>query len=98
MSTNINSNLIKTYILNTVGNQLTQKEAQGLGLEDEFASVTEELDVNALDFDDIVQNDELYEQFAVLYTTEKEKEAEAKDKEKQKEEQISVKDKNGAGV
>ena len=98
MSTNINANVLKQFIIKTVGADLTAKEAQKLGVEKEFASATEELDVNTLDFDDIIQDNDLYEQFATLYTTEKEQKAQAKDKEQEKEDQRAVKDKNGAGV
>lgn len=98
MTANINTNILKNFILKTVGNDLTSKEAQKLGLEDEYQAATEELDVNTLDLDDIIQDNDLYEQFATLYTTEKEQKAEAKDKEQEKEEQRQVKDKNGAGV
>ncbi len=98
MSTNINANLLKNFIIKTVGNDLTAKEAQKLGIENEYQAAAEELDVNALDLDDIMQDVDLYEQFATLYTTEKDQKAEAKDKEKEKEEQTAVKDKNGAGV
>ena len=98
MSTNINANILKNFIIKTVGNDLTAKEAQKLGLENEFSNAVEELDVNTLDLDDIINNEDLYEQFATIYTTEKDQKAEAKDKEKEKEEQTQVKDKNGAGV
>lgn len=98
MSTNINTNILKQFILKTVGNDLTSKEAQKLGFEQEFSRATEELDVNTLDLDDIVQDNDLYEQFATLYTTEKEQKVQAKDKEQEKEEQTTVKDKNNAGV
>ena len=98
MSTNINTNILKQFILKTVGNDLTSKEAQKLGFEQEFSRATEELDVNTLDLDDIVQDNDLYEQFATLYTTEKEQKVQAKDKEQEKEEQRTVKDKNNAGV
>ena len=98
MSTNINTNILKQFILKTVGNDLTSKEAQKLGFEQEFSRATEELDVNTLDLDDIVQDNDLYEQFATLYTTEKEQKAQAKDKEQEKEEQTTVKDKNNACV
>lgn len=98
MSTSINANVLKNFIIKTVGNELTAKEAQKLGVEDEYQAAVEELDVNTLDIDDIIQDTDLYEQFATLYVTEKEQEAEAKDKEQEKEEQTQVKDKNGAGV
>ena len=98
MSTNINTNILKNFVLKTVGADLTAKEAQKLGVENEFYDAAEELDVNTLDIDEVIQDKGLYEQFATLYVTEKEQKAEAKDKEQEKEEQTQVKDKNGAGV
>lgn len=98
MSTNINANILKNFIIKTVGADLTSKEAQKLGFENEYQAAVEELDVNSLDLEDIIQDNDLYEQFATLYVTEKEQKAEAKDKEQEKEEQTQVKDKNGAGV
>ena len=98
MSTNINANVLKNFILKTVGTDLTAKEAQKLGVENEYQAAVEELDVNTLDLDDILDNNDLYEQFATLYVTEKDQKAEAKDKEQEKEEQTQIKDKNGAGV
>ena len=51
-----------------------------------------------LELDELLQDDDLFNQFAVMYTEEKDKKAAAKDKEQEKEEQIAVQDKNGAGV
>ncbi len=98
MSTSINANVLKQFIIKTVGGDLTAKEAQKLGVEKEFAAAVEDLDENSLDLNDIIQDNNLYEQFATLYTTEKDEKAQAKDKEQEKEEQTAVKDKNGAGV
>ena len=96
MSTNINPHVLESWIRKTVGNDLTAKEAQKLGVEDEYTELTEELDETKIDIDDF--SDDLLAEFSVMYVTEQEKKAEAKDKEKQKEEQTQVKDKNGAGV
>ena len=98
MSTNINTNILKNFVLKTVGADLTAKEAQKLGVENEFYDAAEELDVNTLDIDEVLQNKDLYEQFATLYVAEKEQKAEAKDKEQEKEEQIAVTSKNEAGI
>ena len=98
MSTNINANVLKQFIFKTIGTDLTSREALKLGIEDEYAAAVEELDENNLDIDDILDNTDLYEQFATLYVTEKEQKAEAKDKEQEKEEQAQVKNKNNAGV
>ena len=76
MSNNINTGLLKQFILKQVGNKLTSSEAQKLGIEKEYKNAAEEIDVNNLDLDDIVGDSDLYEQFAVLYTEDKEKKTE----------------------
>ena len=96
MSTNINANVLNNWIVKNIGSDLTAKEAQKLGIEDEYYELAEEIDVQNIDIEDF--SDDLLAEFAVLYTTEQEKETEAKDKEQEKEEQTQVKDKNGAGV
>lgn len=99
MNTNINTSLLKTFILEKVGDKLNADEAQKLKITEEYNNLAEELDQTEIHFVDIVQDDEgLYEQFAVLYTEEKEQKAAAKDKEAEKEEQNKVQDKNQAGV
>lgn len=99
MSTNINANVLKNFIVKTVGSEhLTEKTAQKYDIDaDKFkeANVDEN---NYLDLDEIIENSDLYEQFATLYIQEQEEETTAKDKEQEKEEQRAVKDKNGAGV
>ena len=95
MST-ISSNILNNWIINKVGSELTSKEAQSLGVEDEFTEAAEELDVREIDIDDF--SDDLLAEFAVLYVEEQDAKNEAKDEEKEKEEQTQVKDKNGAGV
>ena len=98
MNTNINASLLKTFILEKVGDKLNADEAQKLKITDEYENLAEELDQTEIHFEDIVQDEDLYEQFAVLYTEEKEQKAAAKDKEAEKEEQNKVQDKNQAGV
>ena len=98
MNTNINTSLLKTFILEKVGDKLNADEAQKLKITDEYENLAEELDQTEIHFEDIVQDEGLYEQFAVLYTEEKEQKAAAKDKEAEKEEQNKVQDKNQAGV
>lgn len=98
MNTNINASLLKTFILEKVGDKLNADEAQKLKITDEYENLAEELDQTEIHFEDIVQDEGLYEQFAVLYTEEKEQKAAAKDKEAEKEEQNKVQDKNQAGV
>lgn len=98
MSTNISENVLKNFIVKTVGTSMTVDEAKKLGVEKEFQAVTEEKDEILLDFNEIIQDADLYEQFATLYVNDKEQKAQAKDKEQEKEEQIAVKDKNGTGI
>ena len=99
MANNINPNLLKNFIVKTIGSDhLTQKAAQKHGVDiDKFEEAN--IDENDyLELDEILQDDDLFNKFAVLYTEEKDKKAEAKDKEKEKEEQVAVQEKNGAGV
>lgn len=96
MATNINASLLQNFIIKNVGKDLTAKEAQKLGIEDQYNLASEELDETIIDINDFT--DDLLAEFSVLYVTEQEKKAQAKDKEQEKEENIAVKDKNGAGV
>lgn len=98
MNTNINASQLKTFILEKVGDKLNANEAQKLKITEEYNNLAEELDQTEIHFEDIVQDGDLYEQFAVLYTEEKEQDTAAKDKEAEKEEQNKVQDKNQAGV
>ena len=98
MAPEINTTLLKNFFIQKVGDTMTRNEAQKLGLDDKFEEAVDELDVNELDFDDIVDNNELYEQFAVMYTNEQEKKVQAKGEDQKKEEQMQIKGKNKAGV
>ena len=99
MSTNINANLLKNFIVKTVGtDHLTEKIAQKHGIDaDKFEEANLD-ENNYLDLDEIIQDSDLYEQFATLYVQEQDEETATKDKEQEKEEQRAVKNKNGAGV
>ena len=96
MATNINASLLQNFIIKNVGKDLTAKEAQKLGIEDQYNLASEELDETIIDINEFT--DDLLAEFSVLYVTEQEKKAQAKDKEQEKEDQRAVKDKNGAGV
>lgn len=98
MSTNINANVLKNFILKQVGASMTQKEAQKLGVEKEYAAAAEEADVNELNLDDILNDNDLYEEFATMCVAEKDDKRAAKDEEAEKKEQTEIKGKNGAGV
>ena len=98
MSTTINNHQLKNFILDKIGQKLDKKEAEELDIEKQYSEVADEIDVEEIEIDDILDNESLYEQFAVLYTEEKEQKSAVKDKEKDKEEQTKVKDKNKSGV
>ena len=100
MSAQINANILKNFIVKTLGgDKITNKQAQKYDIDgDKFneANVDEN---NYLELDEILNDKDLYAQFATMYVEEKENEAnEKRDAEKEKDEQRKVKDKNGAGV
>ena len=99
MSTQINANILKNFIVKTIGaDKLAQNKAQGFGIDkNEFAEANEN-DNNYLELDEILDNDDLYAQFATMFVEEQEAKANEKDAEKEKEEKNKVKDKNGAGA
>ena len=93
MSTNINENVLKNFIIKTIGaEKLTQSQAQKYDINaDKYTEAN--TDENAyLDLDEILDNEDLYEQFATMYVEEKDQEAEV-DSEKEKEEAAKVQDK-----
>ena len=98
MTANINENILKKFIVKTIGaKHLTEKQAQKVSIDpDKFeeANIDEN---NYLELDEILNDTDLYEQFATMYVEEQDKKSEA-DKDKEKEEQAKVKDKNGTGV
>ena len=74
MSTNINSSDLRNFIIKNINNKLDYREAKELDIEDEYNAVAEELDTVEIDIDDIIDNKDLYEQFAIMYTTDQGKE------------------------
>ena len=92
MSTNINANVLKNFIVKTIGaDKLTQNQAQKYDI-DGNKYVEANKDENAyLELDEILQDSDLYEQFATMYVEDKDKAA--ADKEKEKEEAAKVQDK-----
>ena len=93
MSTNINANVLKNFIVKTIGaEKLTQSQAQKYDIdEDKYTEAN--TDENAyLDLDEILDDKDLYEQFATMYVEEKDKENEV-NSEKEKEEAVKVQDK-----
>ena len=99
MSNQINANVLKNFIVKTIGGEkLTKANANSYDIKkDKFeeANIDEN---NYLDLDEIISDSDLYEQFATLYVTEQEQKAGLKDEEEEKEEQTKVQDKDGAGV
>ena len=96
MSNSISSSILKKFILEKVGNQLTKREAQELNIKDSYNRVIEEVDENKVYIEDIM-NSSLYEEFATLYVTEQEKNQEAKDKDSEKEENRAAKNEKKSG-
>ena len=94
MSTNINANVLKNFIVKTIGaDKLTQNQAQKYDI-DGNKYVEANKDENAyLELDEILQDSDLYEQFGTMYVEEQDKDKAAADKEKEKEEAAKVQDK-----
>lgn len=100
MSATINANILKNFIIKTIGgDKLDKHEAQRLDIDQsEFAKADHD-ENSFLDLDEMLGDKDLYAQFATLYVEEQEKEsAEAKSEDQEKEEQTRIKDKNEAGV
>ena len=97
MSTQVNANLLKTFLANDLGiRKLDQKQAEKYDIDaDKFAEV--DVDENGLEIDEILNDSDLYKQFATLYVETKEADN-SKDKEKEKEEANKVDEKSGAGA
>lgn len=94
MSTNINANVLRNFIVKNIGgDKLFENKAQSVGIDaNNFKEAN--VDENAyLDIDEILDNSDLYEQFATMFVEEQDKKAEVADEEKQKEEALKVQDK-----
>ena len=99
MSTQINANILKNFIVKTIGaDKLAHDKAQSFDIDNNKFDEVNENDNNYLEIDEILDDHDLYEQFATLFVEEKEKKANELDAEKEKEEKNKVKDKNGAGA
>lgn len=93
MSTNISANVLKNFIVKTIGaDKLTRNEAQRYDIDaDKYTEANK--DENAyLELDEILDDKDLYEQFATMFVEEKDKENEV-NAEKEKEEATKVQDK-----
>ena len=94
MSTNINANVLKNFIIKTVGaDKLTRNEAQKYDIDANKYQESNSDENNYLELDEIMQDSDLYAQFATMYVEEQDKKSEAADDEKQKEEAAKVQDK-----
>ncbi len=92
MSTEVSANVLKTFLANNLGiRKLDQNQAQKYDIDaDKYAEV--DTDENGIEIDEILQDSDLYEQFATLYLEEKDKENTV-NTEQEKEEETKVKDK-----
>lgn len=93
MSTNINANVLKNFIVKTLGaDKLTQNQAQKFDIaQDKYVEANKD-ENTYLELDEILADTDLYEQFATMYVEEQDKENEA-NAEKEKEEAAKVQDK-----
>lgn len=99
MSAQINTNVLKNFIVKTIGaDKLAKDKAQGVGINNDEFSEANENDNNYLEIDEILDDDDLYSKFATMFVEEQEKKADEKDAEKEKEEKNKVKNKSGAGA
>ena len=92
MSTEVSANVLKTFLSNNLGiRKLDQNQAQKYDIDaDKYTEVDK--DENGIEIDEILQDSDLYEQFATMYLEEKDK-ASGVGAEKEKEEEAKVKDK-----
>lgn len=94
MSTNINANVLKNFIIKTVGaDKLTKNEAQRYDIKQDKFDEANADENNYLELDEIIGDSDLYAQFATMYIDEQDKKSETADEEKQKEEAAKVQDK-----
>lgn len=98
MSNNIDMNTLKLFIVQNFGTKIAEGQAQKAGIEPEQFEEANIDENNYLELDEILQDKDLYAQFATLFVEEQDKKQATKDKEQEKEEQLQVKDKNQAGV
>ena len=98
MSTQINSNVLANFIVKHIGaDKLAKDKANSFDIDDDKFEEANENDNLYLEIDEILDDDDLYAQFATLYVEEQENNNEL-DAEKEKEEKNKVKDKSGAGA
>lgn len=99
MSAQINTNVLKNFIVKTIGaDKLTKDQAHKFNVDNKEFSEINENDNNYLEINEILDDSDLYEKFAVLFTEAQDKKTEFANEDKEKEEKLKVKDKNGAGA
>ena len=98
MSNNISDTALKHFFIKEIGgDKISHDKAKSLGIKESQFDEANENDNNYLEIDEVLEDKDLYAQFATMYVQEQEAKAEEKDKDKEKEEQNKVQDKNGAG-
>jgi len=99
MSAHVNTNILKNFIVKTIGaDKLAHNKAQGFDIDEKKFEKANDNDNNYLEIEEIIEDKDLYAQFASMFVEEQEAKAKEKDEEKEKEEKYKVKDKNGAGA
>ena len=99
MSNQVNANVLKNFIVRNLGiEKLNRNQAQEYKIDGYKFDVADTDENNYIDVDEILEDSELYEQFATIYTEERDNKANEKNEEREKEEETKVKDKNEAGV
>lgn len=96
--TNVNTQQLYQFISSKIGTKMTANEAARLDVRNEYNEICIDQDTDEIEIEDLLDNKDLYAQFATLYVEDKERTQEAKDKDKEKEEQEKVQDKNEAGI
>ena len=94
MSTNINANVLKNFIVKTLGaDKITHNQAQKFDIsQDKYVEANKD-ENTYLELDEILDDTDLYNQFATMYVEEQDKDKAARNEEKEKEEAAKVQDK-----
>ena len=94
MSTNINANVLKNFIVKTLGaDKITHNQAQKFDIsQDKYVEANKD-ENTYLELDEILDDTDLYNQFATMYVEEQDKDKAAQNEEKEKEEAAKVQDK-----
>ena len=95
MSTNINTQLLKKFIFKQIGLRFDEKEARDLKMLKEYKNAVEQ-DETDISLEDVLNDKNLYTQFAKMCKEAEIEENNEEDEEKAKEEQNKVNEKNEA--